>query len=180
MEHLMNIIKNRRSIRHFEEKPISDDMISALLESVRWSPSWANTQCWEVVVVREQAVKEQLAGAVYKGNPAAKSIVAAPVVFVLCAKLQSSGYYKGQVTTKFGDWFMFDSGIACQNLCLCGHAMGLGSVVVGLFDHDKTRTVLGVPDGYEVVCMIPVGWPAKSASAPKRREIAEFSHADRF
>lgn len=180
MEHLMEIIKNRRSIRHFEATPLSDEMVNTLLESIKWAPSWANTQCWEVVVVKDQGIKEQLAEAVFKGNPAQKSIVAAPAVFVLCAKLQSSGYYKGQVTTKFGDWFMFDSGIACQNLCLCGHAMGLGSVVVGLFDHDKTRAVLNVPEGYEVVCMVPMGHPAKSSSAPRRREIAEFTHNDTF
>lgn len=180
MEHLMDIIKNRRSIRHFEDKPVSDEMINTLLESVRWSPSWANTQSWEVVVVKEQAVKEQLADAIFKGNPAQKSVIAAPVVFVLCAQLKRSGYYKGEVTTKFGDWFMFDSGIACQNICLCAHAMGLGSVVVGLFDHEKTRAVVHAPDGFEVVCMIPVGFPAKSASAPKRREIAEFSHNNTF
>jgi nitroreductase len=75
---------------------------------------------------------------------------------------------------------MFDIGIAAQNICLQAQDMGLGAVVMGLFDHNKTREILGVPEGYEVVTMIPVGYPAKPASAPKRREIAEFTHYERF
>jgi len=180
MTDLMGIIKGRRSIRRYQEKMVPEGHIQQLLESIQWSPSWANTQCWEVVVVRNPATKEKLKDTLGGTNPGAKAIMEAPVVFALCGKLRSSGFYKGQVTTKFGDWFMFDSGIACQNLCLCGHAMGLGSVVVGLFDHDKTRAILNVPEGYEVVCMVPMGHPAKSSSAPKRREIAEFTHNDTF
>jgi nitroreductase len=51
---------------------------------------------------------------------------------------------------------------------------------VGLFDHDKAKNVLGVGDGYELVAMIPVGYPAKDSPAPKRREIGEFTHYDKF
>jgi len=53
-------------------------------------------------------------------------------------------------------------------------------VVVGLFDHDKARTVLKVPEGHELVALIPVGYPAKISSAPNRRQIAEFTHPDTF
>jgi len=115
-----------------------------------------------------------------KGNPAWSAILQAPVVLALCGRLKSSGYYKDQVTTKFGDWFMFDLGIACQTIALAAHALGLGTVVVGLFDHDKARAVLKVPEGYELVALIPVGYPAKISSAPNRREIAEFTHPDTF
>ena len=58
--------------------------------------------------------------------------------------------------------------------------MGLGAVVMGLFDHNKVADILGVPEGYEVVTMIPVGYPAKPAAPPKRREIEEFTHYERF
>jgi len=75
---------------------------------------------------------------------------------------------------------MFDIGIAAQNLCLRVHDLGLGSVIVGLFDHNKAKEVLGVPEGYEVVVMIPVGYPAKVPSAPKRKEISEFTHYEKF
>jgi len=179
MSCVMETIKNRRSIRKYEDKTVSEEAVKKLLESVQWAQSWANTQCWEVIVVRGQEIKEKLSEAVLKGNPAQKSVTAAPVVLVVCAKLKSSGFYKDVVTTKFGDWFMFDIGIAAQNICLQAQDMGLGAVVMGLFDHNKVADILGVPEGYEVVTMIPVGYPAKPA-APKRREIEEFTHYERF
>ena len=180
MSDFMDIIKNRRSVRKYEDKEISEETLQTLLESVRWAQSWANTQCWEVVVVKDAEGKNRLTETVYKGNPAQKAVANAPVVLVFCAKLESSGYYKEKVTTKFGDWFLFDIGVAAQNVCLCAQALGLGGVVVGLFDHNKAAEILEVPAGYEVVCMIPLGYPAKPASAPKRREILEFTHYNKF
>ncbi len=181
MPEFVDIVKTRRSIRKYEDRNVPAEALDTVLEAVRWSPSWANTQCWEIVVVRDPAVKQQLQATLPpKGNPAAGAMVQAPVVLALCGRTKSSGYYKDQVTTKFGDWFMFDLGIACQSICLTAHALGLGTVVVGLFDHDRAGAVLKVPQGYELVAMIPLGFPAKISSAPNRREIAEFTHQDEF
>jgi nitroreductase len=115
-----------------------------------------------------------------KGNPALAAVVQAPVVLALCGWLKRSGFYKGEAVTKFGDWFMFDLGIACQSLCLAAHALGLGTVVVGLFDHARAAAELNVPPDCELVALIPLGHPAKSPGAPARREPAEFAHPDRF
>ncbi len=180
MVDFMETIKSRRSIRKFEQKDVEQDKIEKLLDAVKWSQSWANTQCWEVIVVRDERIKQRLQSTLPKSNPAYPAIVKAPVLFVMIAKLSVSGYYKGQVTTKFGDWFMFDMGIANQNLCLMARALGLGGVVVGLFDHDKAREVLDVPSGYEVVSMIPIGYPAQDPKPPKRKDISEFVHYEKF
>jgi nitroreductase len=179
MAELMEAVKGRRSIRKYEGKDIPDDLLKQILESVRWAPSWANTQCWEVIVVKDSGTKEKLQETLIK-NPATKAMVQAPVVLVLCGKLKSAGYYNGVETTKFGDWFMFDLGIAAQNICLTARDLGLGTVIVGLFDHNKAGDILGVPDGYDLVAMIPMGYPAKSPEAPKRREVNEFTHYDKF
>jgi len=180
MGNLMEIIKGRRSIRNFLDKEVPDAILNQVLEAVQWSPSWANTQCWEVVVVRKPELKQKLQETMSKGNPATKSIVEAPVILGICGKLESSGYYKGQVTTKFGDWFLFDLGLATQSLCLAAHDLGLGTVITGLFDHDKAREILQVHAGFELVSLIPLGFPAKGSGAPKRREISEFTHYDSF
>ena len=180
MTDFMEIIKGRRSIRRYEDKEIPDALLNQIFESVKWSPSWANTQCWEVIVVKDMGIKEQLQAAIAPKNPATKSITQAPVVLALCGKLNSSGFYKDQVTTKLGDWFMFDLGIATQSICLTAQHLGLGTVIVGLFDHNKTKEILKVPEGYEVVTLIPMGYPAKDSPAPKRREISEFTHINTF
>jgi len=180
MADLMDSIKGRRSIRKYQDKGVSEDLLNQILESVQWAPSWANTQCWEVIVVKDQGVKEALAEVVPKSNPARKHFAEAPLILVLCGKLGSSGYYGGKVTTQFGDWFMFDLGLAAQNICLTAHSLGLGTVIAGLFDHKKAKEVLGVPEGYELVSLIPLGYPAHDSSAPKRREIRDFTHYDKF
>ena len=179
MTDVLDAIKDRRSIRRYKNDPIPDLILGQLLEAVRWSPSWANTQCWEVIVVKDPGQKAGLQATLGR-NPAFDAMVDAPVIFVLCARLEKAGFKKGESTTKFGDWFMYDLGLANQNLCLAAHALGLGTVIVGLFDHDKTRKVLDVPEGYEVVSMVPTGYPASEAVAPRRREVEEFHHNDKF
>ena len=181
MTDLRTLILERRSIRKYEERNVPDEALQQILQAVRWAPSWANTQCWEIIVVKGAAAKEKLQASLpAQGNPASKALVQAPIVLVLCAKTGSSGFYKDLAVTRFGDWMMYDLGLATQNICLTAHSLGLGTVVVGLFDHDKAREAMGVPEGYELVTMIPLGYPAKSGGAPKRKEISEFVHYDKW
>jgi nitroreductase len=180
MSDLMGIIKGRRSIRRFLDKPVPEKDLQQILEAVQWSPSWANTQCWEIVVVKDRAIKERLNEALSPTNPARKGLPDAPVVLALCGKARSSGYYKGEASTKLGDWLLFDLGIATQSMCLAAHNLGLGTVIVGSLDHDKAKEVLGVAEGYELVALIPLGYPARDSAAPKRREIIEFTHFEKF
>jgi len=180
MSEIMEVIKERRSIRKYEEKDVPDEVLNSLLEAARWSPSWANTQCWELIVVKDKTLKESLKDTILPKNPATNAITQAPVLLALCGKLKSSGFYKDIVTTKLGDWFMFDLGLFTQTLCLAAQGLGLGTVIVGLFDHDKARSILKVPEGYELVVLIPLGYPAKISSAPKRREIGDFVHHNIF
>jgi len=151
-----------------------------LLEAVRRSPSWANTQCWEVIVVRDEERKKRLAELVSPRNPAQEGVAEAPVVMVMCAQKGVSGFKKGAAVTDKGDWYMFDLGIACQNLCLAAHDMGLGTVHVGSIEHAPIAELLQVPPNVEVVELIPVGYPAKESASPKRRELADFVHAEQY
>ena len=180
MTDIMTGVRERRSIRNFEDKAVPEDSLRKILEAVQWAPSWANTQCWEVIVVSDLQMKQKVQEAVPKANPAFKSIVNAPVILALCARLNTAGCYKGVVTTKFGDWFMFDMGIAAQNIMLSAHSLGLGTVVVGLFEHEVAKKALDVPDGFELVCLMPLGYPSKVPSPPKRKALSEFVHHDTF
>ena len=181
MTDLMEIIKGRRSIRKYEDRDVPEEALNQILEAVRWAPSWTNCQCWEVVVIRDPVIKEQLQTTFPpKGNPAFKAVVQAPVLLAVCAKTKTSGYYKDLATTRFGDWMMYDLGLATQNLCLMAHSLGLGTVIAGLFDHQRAREVIKVPDGYDLVTLIPLGYPAKVGNAPQRRAVEDFTHENQF
>ncbi len=177
---LMDAIKGRRSIRKYKPDLVPEEALQTVMEAVRWAPSWANTQCWEVIVVKDPKVKSELSTALPKGNPALSSMTEAPLVLVLCGEKGISGYYKGQPVTEKGDWLMFDTGLAIENLCLAAHTLGLGTVVIGMFDHRKAAEILGVPQNVEVVAMTPLGYPASEGPAPRRKEIAEFVHYEKY
>ncbi len=177
---LMEAIQGRRSIRKYKPDPVSEEALKTILEAVRWSPSWANTQCWEVVVVKDPHIKSELASTLAPTNPARSSMTDAPLILVLCGKKGVSGFKKGEAATIKGDWLMFDTGIAMQTLCLTAHALGLGTVVIGLFDHKKAEEILGVPPDREVVAMTPLGYPAAGSAVPKRKEIEEFVFYERY
>jgi len=176
---LMEAIKERRSVRKFTEEPVSDKDLKVILEAVRWAPSWANSQVWEVIVVRNASVKKELS-LLLDRNPAQRITASASIVLALAAKRNVSGCYNGMTTTDKGDWFMFDMGIATQNLCLAAHDLGLGTVIVGLFDAQKAREILKIPEGFDITVLVPLGHPAHSPKLPKRREIEEFTHTNGF
>ncbi|MBN1689885.1 MAG: nitroreductase family protein [Dehalococcoidia bacterium] len=174
-------IFRRRSVRQYRDTPVAEDVLNRVLEAARWAPSWANTQCTRYVVVRDSETKIRLADCLNKGNPAAEAIRRAPVVIVACAELGKSGYYKGNVSTDRGDWFMFDVGIAMQNLALAACAMGLGTVHVGYIpDSKKVDAILGLPEGVVSVEMTPLGYPAGEPKGPPRREMSELVFYEKY
>ena len=177
---VMEAIKERRSIRKYKPDPVPEAALQTILEAVRWTPSWANTQCWQVIVIKDPARKGELLKAIPKGNPAFSAVMEAPLVLVLCGKKGVSGYKKGQAATDKGDWLMFDVGLAMQNLCLAAHVLGLGTVIVGLFDHGKVTEILGLSSEVEVVAMTPLGFPANPGSITRRKEISDFVYYDAY
>lgn len=181
---LQEAILKRRSVRRFTDQEVTDQQLQQIFEAVRWSPSWANTQTWEFVVIRDKELIQKVTATyqMEKGtNPATKCSQAASALIVVCAKTGVSGCYGGKETTKFSNWFMFDLGIATQTLCLTAHEMGLGTVVVGLFNHDACKELIDLPEGYEAVAVLPIGHPAAELkSGPPRKAVADMVHVDAF
>ena len=184
---VLEAIKTRRSIRTYKPTPLDDKTIELVLEAARWAPSWANTQCWRFIVVRDSEGKNRLADTLIavgdRPNRAANAMRNAPVVIVACAELGKSGYYKrepwGPATDK-GDWYMFDVALAMQNLVLAAYSLGLGTVYVGAFDAKKAASLLQVPQGFCVVAMTPLGYPETEPEAKSRQELSEIVFYDKF
>lgn len=185
---VLEAIKTRRSIRKYKSTPVDDRTLELVLEAARWAPSWHNSQCWRFIVVRDGKIKNKLADTLIdvsadRPNRAAEAIRNAPVAIVACAELGKSGYSvrepREPVTDK-GDWFMFDVALAMQNLVLAAHSLGLGTVFVGAFDAKKVATILGVPKGFCVVAMTPLGYPDEEPPVRPRKELSEIVFYDKF
>lgn len=177
---LMQAILERRSIRKFMDKPLTEEIIRDLLEAFRWAPSWANTQVWEVVVVRDRQRIRDVVDTFSETNPARPCADTVPAIIVVCARINVSGYRRGEQRTRFTEWMMFDLGVAAQNLCLRAHELGLGTVIVGSINHAELDRILNVPEGHASVAAIPVGYPAETAKTSGRRGQDEFTHSERF
>lgn len=174
-------IAQRRSVRRFTDQDISNEQLRELMQAARLAPSWANTQCWEFIIVRDPAIKAKLAETMPETNPARKTTINAPVVLVACGKLGKSGFYKGSAATSKGDnWYLYDVGLATQNISLAAHALGLGSVILGLFDADAAGKVLNLPDSVKVVTLMPLGVPVKESKAPPRKPLCDFVFKDTY
>ena len=172
-------IKTRRSVRRFQDKPVEDEKLNALLESVRMSPSWANFQCWRFIVVKDRTSREKISELTYvesffaplgyKANPAKKGLAEAPVIIVACADPSKSGVLWDQ------HYYMTDIGIAAQTLMLSARALGLGTVFVGVFDEPKLRDLLGVPAYIRIVGLFPLGYPLEEKKdGPSRKPLSEI------
>lgn len=176
---IFEAIKTRRSIRRFSNKPVDEQNIQIILEAVRQSPSWANLQCWRFIVVRNEAIKERISEASYvesffaplgyKSNPAKKGLAEAPVIIVACADPTQSGTLWNQ------PYYMTDLGIASQTLMLATRALGLGTVFVGVFNEEKLRSLLNIPQNIRIVGLFPIGYPMEEKKeAPPRKPLNEI------
>ena len=186
---VMEAIRNRRSIRRYRPDPVSDEALATLLEAARLAPSWANTQCWRLVVVRDPTIKAQIAEATSsttggRENRSTQAVREAPLVIVACAQKGLSGIYrggerKGQAATDKGDyWYMFDVALAMHNLTLAAPALGLGTVHVGMFDSAQVARLLKLPDDVAAIEIMPVGYPAESPQPRPRQPVEAFVFFD--
>jgi len=185
---VLEAIKTRRSIRKYKSTPVDEGTIETILEAAHWAPSWANTQCWRFVVVRDSSIKNKIADTVVavsteRPNRATEAIRQAPLAIIACAELGKSGYSvqepRKPVTDK-GDWYMFDVALAMQNLALAAHSLGLGTVHVGAFDAKKVARILGVPEGFAVVSMTPLGYADEALEVRPRKELSELVFYDKY
>lgn len=177
---VMEAIRARRSIRSYKPDPVKDEDLHTVLEAARLAPSWANTQCWKFIVVRDPDIKARLATTVTSGNPAVEAILEAPVAIVACAELGKSGYKSGEIATDKGEWYMFDVALAMENLVLAACSLGLGTVHVGLFDSKKAAEILELPEGIICIEMTPLGYPAQERNPRPRKELSEIVYYDKY
>ena len=170
-------IETRRSIRKFTDQKVDRETVEELVRLAGQSPSWKNTQVVRYYAVTDEALKNAIAEECtlgYEGNT--RIIKGAPVLMVLTYKHGISGYEKsGEPSTSKGDhWEVFDAGIATQTFCLAARDLGLGTVIMGIFDESKVKAVLQPGEDETVAALVALGYPEGEPSARPRKEVAEI------
>lgn len=172
-------IKGRRSVRKFSDQPLTKETMDEILELARFAPSWKNTQVARYHVIQDPALKDAVADQCMMGfQHNTKTTKGAQALVVMTIVNGLSGFEAdGSFTTDLEDrWQSFDGGIACQTFCLAAHSVGVGSVIMGIFDQKEIVKCLPIPEGEKVCALIAMGYPLDPTKAgPPRMEAAEIS-----
>jgi nitroreductase len=159
-------IQKRRSYRGLESVEITDKIISDLALAASLAPSCFNNQPWKFIFVRKKELLEKFKTAVSKGNE--WTYDASCIIAVLSKK-------ELDCTSKGIEYYMFDTGIGVGQLLLKATEMGLVAHVIAGFSHEKTKSILSIPDEWNVISLIIIGKKSK-----KKKIIGDESRPERL
>lgn len=163
---VMEVIKERRSIRRFKPEGLPKATIEHLLEAATLAPSAGNLQPWFFVVVLNEGLRQKLAEAA--GQP---FMAKAPVCIVVCAEPERSAYRYGKRGREL--YCIQDTAAAIENILLTATGLGLGACWVGAFDEERVASILELRPGLRPVAILPIGYPAEDKNATPRRPLNE-------
>ena len=166
----LEAIRERRSIRNFQKKDISQKIVDKLIDALIWAPSAGNLQARKFFFVKDAKLKEEIAAAALNQN----FIATAPLVIVGCTDSRISGRYgeRGEYL-----YSIQDVAVSIMGMMLVAHENGLGTVWVGAFREEEVFDILKLPKNLRPVAIVPVGYPVKIPSPPQRvsrHEAVEF------
>lgn len=174
---MSNALTARRSIRKFQPTPVSPDTIRAIVAVAAYAPSWKNSQTTRYTLLTKREEIDRVADECTMGfQKNIDTLHGAPALVVLTTVNDRSGYERdGSFSTSKGThWQSFDAGLAAEAFCVAAHDAGLGTVILGIYDEGKVKAVLNLPETESVSALIPIGVPAESPAAPKRKDVSEL------
>jgi nitroreductase len=157
-------IRDRRSVRSYENKDIPQEVLLKVLEAARLAPSANNRQPWKFVVVREAAKRAALA----KAAKEQQFVAEAPVVIAAVAMEPERVMTCGVPT------YAVDLAIAVDHMTLAAVDQGLGSCWIGAFYQEDVRKILKIPDEYKVATLLTLGYPRDQARFKNRKPLDEI------
>jgi nitroreductase len=198
------------AIRRFSEIPVDTAMIERILETANMAPSSSNAQPWQFVVVRAAPTKRAIQSlygrtwrtykeralvrerstlsaraqkAIRTGDEFAASLVAVPVHIVVF--LDRLRLRAGRDSTADGAYPTFGYGSvfpAVELLMLAARALGLGSAMTTMLSpcEAETKVLLGVPEGYQLIALVPIGYPKDGFVRPFRKSVWARVHDEQW
>lgn len=163
------LLRQRWSPRAFCDRPVEKEKIQSLFEAARWAPSSNNEQPWRFIEATRDEPEEfrRMLDCLMEANAAwAKR---AYVLMLSVAKMNST---RNERPNRFAT---HDLGMAVENLVTQASAAGLVVHQMGGIYPEKAREIFGVPEGYEVMAAIAIGYPADPSVLPpelRERELA--------
>lgn len=177
---MMNILKERRSVRNYLDKMVEEEKIFNLLESARLAPSGKNTQPWHFIIVRSESNRAKLAQVSQKQ----KWMLSAPVFLVAVADVRSR--IKDDIDIFLDEnspshelkQIIRDTAIAVEHMVLMAQGLGLSTCWVAWFTQKDIRPILNIPSDKYVVGILTIGYGDEKPKARPRKALDEMIHIE--
>lgn len=170
---LIDLVKLRQSVRKYSDKTVEREKIELCIEAARYAPSACNSQPWKFIIVDDPELRQKVAGEAYSAvlninKFALQSPVMIALVMEKAATLSQVG---GRIKNK--EFSLIDIGIAAEHFCLQAAESGLGTCMIGWFNENKVKKILGIPPRKTVALLFTIGYSAEEKIREKKRKSTE-------
>jgi nitroreductase len=180
------ILADRWSSRAYDSLQfVSHESLLSLMEAARWSPSCMGDQPWQFLVFNKKDATPwtQALNCLSVGNQ--NWAMDASILILACARQSFSN------NEKPNRWNQYDTGAACENICLQATSLGMVAHQMGGFDVEKARQLFHIPSQYDLMSFIAIGYPlaiekvssealAKEKEARKRKPLREIFYTNQW
>ncbi|MBY9016053.1 MAG: nitroreductase family protein [Candidatus Lokiarchaeota archaeon] len=153
-EDFLEFIKNRRSIRSFQDKLIPDDEIQMILEAGRWTPSASNKQPWEFYIIRDKEILKEISNNAIYG----RHIKKAPLAIAIVGKKKISPNY-----------YIQDTSLVSMTMMLMAWSLGIGTCWTGTLNRKNVKELLGLAENDYLLTVLPMGYIKGNIPKPSLR-----------
>jgi len=157
-EAILDFLKGRRSIRNFQDKPVTDEDIEMILEAGRWAPSGSNRQPWEFIVVKNREILKKISKTGYYGLPLRKAPLG---IAIVGKKLENP------------NWYIQDTSLASMNMMLMAWALNIGMCWMGSMDREYAKELLGLGKDDFLLTILAMGYIKGKIPKPTVRKSLE-------
>jgi nitroreductase len=171
---VIELIKNRRSRRAYADKPVEKEKINALFEAARWAPSSVNEQPWIYIYATKD--QPELWNRIFDSLNDSNKVWVKHVP-LLIASVVRKNFIRNDRPNLAG---RYDLGAANAFLSLQATHLGLNVHQIGGFNAEQLRVNLNVPDAYEPVTVLAIGYPGEIAMLPDHLQQREVAPRERY
>ena len=177
---MLSLMKRRHSDRKYLDKSVEKEKIGRITEAGRLSPSACNGQPWRFIVVDEPGLREKVAAATESEMLRMNTFVHQAPVLIVVVREKSNFTSRAGDLIKKRNYSLIDIGIATASMVYQATAEGLGTCIIGWFDENKIRQLLGIPKSKKVEVVITVGYTDNRQRDKARKPPGEVTAFNRY
>ena len=178
----LDLSRSRQSVRKYSNRIIEKDKLEKCLEAARLAPSASNSQPWKFIIIDDPELKDVVAKHTYSAAVSFNKFAhQAPIIVAIVLE-------KPKIITQIGiaiqkrEWPLIDIGIAAEHFCLQAEQEGLGTCMIGWYDAEPVKKLLGIPGKRTLALLITLGYPVDGYRLRKkvRKEMEKFRSFNRY